>query len=458
MSFSALKPVVQALTDTEFEGKVFLVGGCVRDRLLGDKDPDDLDLVVEGSALEAAKLLFDKGVADDFPAVYARFGTAMVMVEGQKIELATARAESYQYGSRKPEVQPAPLLDDMTRRDFTLNALMESPWTGEVIDLLGMGRADLENRMLRTPRDPHITFTDDPLRMFRAVRFRHRFALSYAEGLEDAIRVKAPEAKHLSGERIREEFVKMLLAPTAPSALEDLYRLGLLDVFAPELSAMKGIEQGSAHHLDVWGHSLLTLSKAETNDLTLALACLLHDVGKAPTRTLEPDGRIRFFKHEEVGAEIARTILDRLKFSQKQIAAVALLVRNHMRFGSIQSLSAAGARRLIRDLSDQLDSLFALVEADISALKPGQPTMDLNRFREAVEAVRSAESAPQWESPLSGNEIALAAGIKPGPELGRLKDALREEVIEGRIASGDKEAALAWLEQAVSGGDTQPGR
>lgn len=446
MSFSALRPLVKALTDTPFEGKIFLVGGCVRDRLLGDKEPDDLDLVVDGSALEAAKLLYEKGVADDYPAVYARFGTAMVMVDGQKIELATARAESYQYGSRKPEVQPAPLLEDMMRRDFTLNALMESPWTGEVIDLLGTGRADLENRVLRTPRDPLITFTDDPLRMFRAVRFRHRFGLTYAEGLEEAIRSKAPEVKHLSGERIREEFVKMLLTPTASAALEDLFRLGLLDVFAPELSAMKGVEQGSAHHLDVWGHSLLTLEKAETQNLTLALACLLHDVGKPPTRTLEADGRIRFFKHEEVGADISRTLLDRLKFSQKQISAVALLVRNHMRFGSIQSLSAAGARRLIRDLGDQLEPLFDLVEADIKALRPGQPTMNLNPFREAVAQVLEAESAPHWESPLTGHEISEAFSIPPGPALGQIKDALREEVIEGRIAPGDKEAACAWVQ------------
>lgn len=450
MSLSALKPVVAALTGTPFEGKVFLVGGCVRDRLLGDKDPDDLDLVVEGSALEAAKLLYDKGVADDFPAVYARFGTAMVMVEGQKIELATARAESYQYGSRKPEVQPAPLLEDMTRRDFTLNALMESPWTGEVIDLLGRGLDDLRSRVLRTPRDPLLTFTDDPLRMFRAVRFKHRFGLSYADGLEEAIMAKAPEAKHLSGERIREEFVKMLLAPTASAALEDLHRFGLLDIFAPELSAMKGVEQGSAHHLDVWGHSLLTLEKAETQNLNLALACLLHDVGKPPTRTLELDGRIRFFKHEDVGAEITRHVLDRLKFSQKQISSVALLVRNHMRFGSLQSLSASGARRLIRDLGDQLDLLFDLVEADIKALRPGQPTMDLSLYRQAVSQVLEAESAPHWESPLTGHEISEAFDLAPGPALGQIKDALREEVIEGRIAPGDKQAALDWVTKWIS--------
>lgn len=451
MSISALKPVVEALTGTSFEGKIFLVGGCVRDRLLGDKDPDDLDLVVDGSALEAAKLLYERGVADDFPAVYARFGTAMVMVEGQKIEFATARAESYQYGSRKPEVQPAPLLEDMLRRDFTLNALMESPWTGEIIDLLGRGLDDLNQRLLKTPRDPLITFTDDPLRMLRAVRFKHRFGLSYAEGLEDAIIAKSSEVSHLSGERIREEFVKMIMAPTASAAMEDLYRFGLLDVFAPELSAMKGVEQGSAHHLDVWGHSLLTLEKAEASSLTLALAALLHDVGKPPTKTIEPDGRIRFFKHEEAGAEIVRTVLDRLKFSQKQINSVALLVKNHMRFGSIQNLTPSGARRLIRDLGGELELLFQLVEADIKAIKPGQPTMDLTQFRQAVSDVLAAESAPSWESPLTGSEISNLFKIPPGPELGRLKEALKEEVIEGRIAAGDKQAAVTWLAATLAG-------
>ncbi len=447
MSFSAIKPVVKAFTGTPFEGKVFLVGGCVRDRLLGDKDPDDLDLVVEGSALEAAKLLYELGVAEDYPAVYARFGTAMVTVENQKIELASARAESYRYGSRKPDVQPASLLEDMTRRDFTLNALMESPWTGEIIDLLGRGLEDLGNRVLRTPRDPLLTFADDPLRMFRAVRFKHRFGLTYADGLESAILAKSSEARHLSGERIRDELVKMILAPTAGAALNDLCRLGLLDVFAPEISAMKGVEQGSAHHLDVWGHSLLTLQKAQTDSLTLALACLLHDAGKPVTRSVEQDGRIRFYKHEDVGAEIAIAVLNRLKFSQKQISSVALLVKNHMRFGSIQTLSPSGVRRLIRDLGDELDDLFALVQADMSALRPGQKTMDISPIRQAVEEMRLYESAPQWESPLTGGEISLAAGIDPGPELGRIKDALREEVIEGRIVAGDKAAALEWIKQ-----------
>lgn len=431
------------------------MGGCVRDRLLGALDPDDLDLVVQGSALEAATLLFDKGVAEAPPAVYPRFGTAMVMILGRRIELATSRSESYQHGSRKPEVAPASLEEDMLRRDFTLNALMECLWTGEVIDLLGTGLKDLENRILRTPRDPLLTFTDDPLRMLRAVRFKHRFGLSYSDGLEEAISAKAPEAAHLSGERIRDELVKMITAPTAAEAIDDLRRLGLLDVFAPELSAMKGVHQGGAHHLDVWDHSLLTLKQAKTSDLTLALACLLHDIGKPSTKSLEPDGRIRFFKHEDVGEKMAFDLLSRLRISQKQAKEVSLLVKNHMRLGSLKSMTPSAARRLIRDLGDAAEKLLDLIQADILALKPGQDVMDLTPFRQAIAQVREAESVPQWESPLDGAEISELTGIPPGPQIGQLKELLREEAIEGRILPGDKEAARIWLAERLAEGASQ---
>lgn len=440
-----LEILKEALTKTPFKDRVFLVGGCVRDRLLGTPEPDDLDLVVQGSALEVAKLLYTQRVADSPPAVYARFGTAMVMVQGRRIELATARAESYQPGSRKPEVVPASLEEDMLRRDFTINALMESLWTGEVIDLLGSGLSDLKKGILRTPRDPNLTFTDDPLRMLRAVRFKHRFALTYAEGLEGAIREKASECRHLSQERIRDELVKMILHPTGPQALDDLRRLGLVAIFAPEMAAMKGVEQGGAHHLDVWDHTLLTLEKAATLDLPLALACLLHDIGKPPTKSVEPDGRIRFFKHEDVGADLAYQLLFRLKFSIREAKQVALLVKNHMRLGSLTSMTPSAARRLVREMGEDTERLLDLIQADILALRPGQTVMNLTPFREAIAAVRESESAPQWESPLDGREIMEVTGIPPGPELGALKERLREEVIEGRISPGDKSAACEWL-------------
>lgn len=441
----AIWNIREALKNTPFKDRVFLVGGCVRDRLLGTPESDDLDLVVQGSALEVAKLLYEQGAADSPPAVYARFGTAMVMVQGRRIELATARAESYQPGSRKPEVVPASLEEDMLRRDFTINALMESLWTGEVIDLLGSGLSDLKEGILRTPRDPNLTFTDDPLRMLRAVRFKRRFALTYAPGLEEAIAERAPECRHLSQERIRDELVKMILHPTGPAALEDLRRLGLIEVFAPELAAMKGVEQGGAHHLDVWDHSLLTLGKAATQDLLLALACLLHDLGKPPTKSVDPEGRIRFFKHEEVGAELAYQLLFRLKFSIKEARQVALLVKNHMRLGSLTSMTPSAARRLVREMGEDTERLLDLIQADILALRPGQTVMDLAPFRRAIAEVRESESAPQWESPLDGREIMEATGILPGSELGAVKERLREEVIEGRILPGDKSAAYEWL-------------
>jgi poly(A) polymerase len=443
---AALQSIAQATKGTPFEGNLWLVGGAVRDELLGRPEPNDFDIVTELSSGDLAQFLFDQGVSSLEPVTYARFGTALVRVAGANIELATARKESYAPDSRKPDVEPATLGQDARRRDFTVNALMRNLHSGELVDLLGNGLADLEARILHTPLDPATTFRDDPLRMLRAVRFVWTLRFAPAPGLYDAIRSECRRLDIVSAERIRDEFLKILALEEASEALEDLRATSLLKVFAPELDAMKGVEQGGYHHLDVWDHTRLAVRNAGTGDPILTLATLLHDVGKPETRSIDANGHTRFFQHESVGASMARELLNRLRLSQDVIEATALLVKNHMRLQTADSISASMARRLVRDLGAELDRLLCLVEADASALKPGVKVMDVRAIRRRIEEVQTATPAETLESPLTGSEIMELTGLEEGPEVGRIKAMLLEKVLEGELAPGDKERAKALLD------------
>ncbi|HRF61237.1 MAG TPA: HDIG domain-containing protein [Fimbriimonadaceae bacterium] len=440
----ALIPIRDATSGTPFEGKVWLVGGAVRDALSGREVSDDLDLVVEGDALDLVWRLFEGGIGEARPTLYASFGTALLPVPGAKVEFVTARRESYRGESRKPTVEPATLLEDARRRDFTVNALYVNVHSGELRDDVG-GLGDLRSRILRTPLDPVETFRDDPLRMLRAIRFRAKLGFEYAAGVEAAIEAEADRIAILSVERIQEELVKMLLLPNAGAALEDLRRLGLLVRFAPELAAMSGVEQGRYHHLDVWLHTLVVVDNTPADNLVLRLGALFHDIGKPSTRTTDVEGNTRFFGHEIVGAEMARDVLGRLRFSHEIAARVIRLVRNHMRLGSAPKFSASAARRLIRDLADDLDLLLDLVEADQRGLKSGVSTFELAPIREAIDRVLQETPADTLRSPLDGIEIMTLLGIEGGPQVGTAKAWLTERVIEGELAPDDREGATAML-------------
>jgi poly(A) polymerase len=441
----ALAAIAEATRGTSFEGGLWLVGGAVRDELLGREHSNDFDIVLEGSSGELARLLFEKGASSIAPVTYERFGTAMVQVEGASIEIVTARRESYDESSRKPDVEPATLEEDARRRDFTVNTLMRNLHTQELRDPLGVGLSDLKDSVLRTPLDPKATFYDDPLRMLRAVRFRWQLGFEAAPDLYPGITMEKERLKIISMERIRDEFVKMLLLPEGDKALADLMDLGLIEIFAPELADVAGVDQGTYHHLDVWEHSLLVVRNVRMPDLTLKLAALLHDVGKPPTRFVDDEGNIRFFGHETVGADMTRVLLKRMKFSNDQIEPVALLVRNHMRLGSSPTFSPSAARRVIRDMGDHVDRLLDLVEADANALKRGVRVLDLAPIRARIEEVSKATPRAELESPLSGAEIMELLGLEPGAEVGRVKQMLVEKVLEGELAPGDKDGARKLL-------------
>ncbi len=483
---AALEAIRDAVRGTAFQGDLFLVGGAVRDELLGLPPKNDFDLVTRQSAPELAELLWEKRVSDIAPVTYPRFGTAMVRVQGVAIELVTARKESYSEESRKPDVEPATYLEDAQRRDFTVNTLMRDLDSGALRDPLGVGLADMEAKVLRTPLDPAATFHDDPLRMLRAVRFRWQLGFEPAPGLYEAIYETRERLFIVSYERIRDELLKILARPTAPAALQDILDLRLTDVIAPEFEAMVGVEQGHFHHLDVWRHTLLVVenlwvvgrsvlggghsgnegdlshspqppgtqhrtpnTQGPTPSLPLILSALFHDVGKPRTRMVDAEGRTRFFGHDEVGAEMTRRILRRWKLAERDIEPVALLVRHHMRLGSGTQFTKTAARRLLRDLGEWVDYLLWLVEADASSLAPGVRKLDLEPIRARLREVQQETPREVLQSPLTGEEIMAFLHLEPGPEVGKWKHFLTERVLEGELAPGDKEGAKRSLEFGV---------
>jgi len=444
---TALDRIREATRGTKYENQLWLVGGCVRDELMGRDAGNDIDIVLEGDALALAEFLWQRRASTIPPVVYPRFGTAMVQIEKTAIELVTARRESYHSDSRKPSVEPATLEEDARRRDFTINTLLKNVHTGKVLDPTGMGRADLESRILRSPDDPVKLFSDDPLRM-RVVRFRWQLDLTPAEGLYDTVRREKERLRIISAERIRDEWSKMLIlgGQRASGAMRDLDSLGLLDIFLPEFGEMHGVDQGKWHHLDVWEHTLLvvenlSLPESPSERLSLVLGALFHDIAKPRTKTIDADGNIRFFTHEHVGAAMTGEILSRLRFDGDVIEDVKSLVKNHMRLASAPTFTASAARRLLRDMGGDVDPLFRLIEADADSLRPGVKTLNLDPYRELIADVAAATPVSQLESPLSGAEIMSLLHISPGPEVGRIKAMLVEKVLEGELKPGDKESA-----------------
>ncbi len=442
----ALAKIAEATRGTRWEGRLYVVGGSVRDEIMGNRPITDFDIVTEESAEELAQFLYEKGISKIEPVLYPRFGTALIRVAGINVELVRARREEYHPESRKPDVEPATLVEDARRRDFTINALMRNLHTQELVDPLGCALEDIRNRILRTPVDPHITFRDDPLRMLRAVRFRWKLNLTPADGLYDAIRSNRERLRIISAERIRDEVTKMLLHPTAPEALADLMDLGLLDQFWPEFRECVDVDQGDYHSHPVWQHLLdVVRAVAERGDLVLTLSALFHDIGKARTRSVEESGRVRFLGHEKVGAQMAAEMLLRLRFSKADAEAVALLVRNHMRLGSMEVFTPAAARRLLRDLGDHVDRLLQLCKADARALRPIPKPIDFDHIEQVLEQVRAETKEPTFRPPLSGDEVMEILRLEPGPEVGRWLQALEEAVLDGEIPAEDKATAREWL-------------
>lgn len=430
---TTILPALRRAAD-DLDVQAWLVGGYVRDHLLG-RESHDIDVATEGDALGLATRFAELAGAPP-PVLFPRFGTAHVRWGAEEIEFATARSESYPDDSRKPEVRPATIREDVMRRDFTVSALLMD-LDGNVVDLV-RGRRDLEAGTLRTPLDPIQTFSDDPLRMFRAARFAAQLGFGLDSHIPPAMRAMAERARppKVSVERIADELRKLLAGPWPSAGLEVLHDGGLLAVVLPELEACVGVEQNQHHLWDVWEHTLRVVEGTE-GDPIQRLAALFHDVGKPATA----DGEGHFYDHQVIGAEMTRAAMERMRFSNDEIAAVVKLVRLHMAPMRYTSEWGSGAvRRLARDAGDLLPRLMKLARADAAA--SAHPEREAHDELERRLAEVRTEQPSRLTLPVTGDDIMAVRGLQPGPEVGRILRALGERVIDGELLP-ERETLLA---------------
>ena len=441
--------VVDALRDaaTELGVEAYLVGGFVRDRLLGRTTSKDIDALVVGEG--AVELLAHVGHRFGWnrPQRFDRFGTVQVRGDDFVVEAVRARRERYNPDSRKPDVEPGTLEEDIWRRDFTVNALAQD-LQGRLLDLTGRGLDDLVAGVLRTPLDPADTFDEDPLRMFRGARFVAQLGFTLAAGLVEAMRAQAHLARppKISVERIHDELVRLLTSEHPRAGVEVLREGGLLAQVLPEVEAMIGVEQSGWHCYDVYDHTLHALDRTPTDDLVTRLAVLLHDVGKPPTHAVADDGRHTFHDHPQVGADMATDILTRLRFSGDEIRDVATLVRLHLRPIQYQhdTHGDAAVRRLIRAAGALRARMLDLARADTLA-SAYLGTAEIDELEERMEQLDRGGAVSRPTPPLDGETIMRVAGRGPGPWVGRVLRALEDAMLEGEFPPGDAGAAEAWL-------------
>lgn len=440
----------------QLEKSVYVVGGYVRDMLLG-RPNSDVDFVTLGAGIEfATAVAKELGVRK--VAVFKNFGTAQFHYEDMEVEFVGARRESYRRNSRKPIVEDGTLEDDLLRRDFTINALAVSLTPGDewrVIDLFD-GQKDLAACKIVTPREPGITFDDDPLRMMRAIRFAAQLGFSMAPDVFDAICKYAERIQIVSCERIIDEFNKILLSPRPSEGLFLLEKTGLLAYFLPEVAALKGVENiEGIGHKDNFNHTLQVVDNAAEAgaDLWLRWAALLHDIGKVPTKRFVPRHGWTFYTHEYVGAKMVVKIFRRLHLPQNELMQrVALLVRLHMRPIALtdDEVTDSAVRRLLFDAGDEIESLMLLCEADITSKNPNKVARFLHNFkrvREKLVDLEERDAIRNFQPPVTGERIMQVFGIAPCREIGVIKNAIKDAILDGLIANNTAEAEAFMLQK-----------
>ncbi len=410
-----------------------LVGGAVRDIMQG-KPLKDIDIVT--SALpDQVQAIFPHTFA-----VGAAFGIVVVVVDGVNYEVATFREERDYLDGRHPETvcfTDSPLLD-ASRRDFTVNAMFYDPATGEVLDFFD-GQGDLSRGVIRTVGEAETRFREDYLRMLRAVRFASRFQFKLDPAIVAAITKLKDQVSRLSPERIRDELCGMLTGPNPAGAVIMLRDLGLLRVILPEVAAMDGVAQHELYHPegDVFTHTMLMLRHMSLPKLELAWCVLLHDIGKVVTRTVGEDGIPHFYGHEDIGADMAAGVLQRLRFSRQQTEDIVHAVRNHMRFAHVDQMRASTRKRMMSEPCFPLELELHRIDCVSSNMLLGNYVLLLDKMPE-LEAERALPP------PLLTGKDLIAMGIRPGPDMGELLRQVRDMQLEGELT--DRAAAMAWVE------------
>lgn len=440
----------------------YVVGGYVRDRLLG-RASNDMDIVCVGSGIELASRVAAKIKPVPRVAYYSRFGTALVKHKSLEIEFVGARKESYNPASRKPAVESGSLQDDLNRRDFTINAMAVSLQNldfGQIIDPF-KGLKDLEHKRLVTPLEPERTFSDDPLRMLRAIRFAAQLEFEIDPVTFHAIQSNRERIAIVSKERISIEIQKIMDTKRPSVGLKLLSDARLLPLIFKELEDLKGVEklEGKSHK-DNFYHTLQVLDNvAEVSDNHwLRWAALLHDIGKAPTKKYVEDVGWTFHGHEVVGAKMVPRIFKSLRLPlDGKMKYVQKLVRLHLRPISLTNdvVSDSAVRRLLFDAGDDIDDLMILCKADITSKndqKVARILMNYQKVETLLEEVEAKDQLRNWQPPVSGQEIMETFNLKPGPVVGELKGMIRESILEGQIPNEKSAAIMFLIEKAAEMG------
>lgn len=438
--------------------RAFVVGGYVRDLLLGKK-VKDIDVVVIGNGVD-----FANKIAKEFSrtnlVTYENFGTAMLQLDDWRLEFVGARKESYSKDSRKPAVEAGTLEDDLSRRDFTINALavsLNKEDFGNLNDPFG-GQRDLERCLLRTPLDPNTTFDDDPLRIMRAFRFASQLGFEIEPSVFEATKAMRERLKIVSQERISDEFLK-IIASTKPSiGLKLMFNAGVMDIVFPEIAQLAGVDQRQDHHhKDVFLHTLMVVDNIGqmTDDVWLRMAALLHDIAKPRTKAFKEDVGWTFHGHEELGARMVKPIFRRMKFPFERVKYVEKLVRLHLRPMALvdEGVTDSAVRRLMFEASEELDDLMKLCRADITSKNPKlveQVKRNYDNVVKKMEEVEERDRIRNWQPPVGGEEIMQVCGLEPGPLVGKLKDAITDAILDGKIPN-DHDAALRYLLEIKDG-------
>ena len=442
--FKAIREAGKALNQP-----VFVIGGWVRDLIL-ERPSKDVDIVTLGSGIALAEKTGEI-LGTDSVSVFKNFGTALINHDDWELEFVGARKESYRSNSRKPIVEDGTLEDDRNRRDFTINALsisLNEEDYGKLTDPFH-GIADLKQGVIRTPLDPDVTFSDDPLRMLRAIRFATQLSFNLAPEAKLSIEKNAKRIQIISQERITDEFHKIMDTPKPSVGLKLLFETGLLHEFLPELCDLHGVEEKNGmRHKENFYHTLEVVDNtaAADDNVWLKYAALFHDIGKPRTKRYIKKTGWTFHAHEFVGAKMVPGIFKRMRLPlDHKMKYVKKLVELSSRPIALvnESVTDSGVRRLLFDAGDDIEDLMTLCEADVTTKNPARMRRYLENFkhvRKKLKEVEEKDQVRQFQPPIDGNEICTLFNITPGREIGILKNAIKEAILDGQIANNRKEA------------------